>query len=399
MMLSIILIHRDQGERGLLKSALEAVNGVKVTAERSDLRAGLAAARQAPPSILVVELPAAGDTLVQISQFKLEHPDVAIFLSTDNLDSDTLLKALRAGAQEVLRRPLDRAALREAVERVQAQAAKKDSHDQRSHVVVTVFSNKGGSGVSTVAANLAINLHRFTGRETVLADLDYHSGDAAFMLGLTPTRSLAEVLAAPEVDSASVQAGLMRHDSGLFVLPQPDNPERLESTTPRQIGAVLEILSSTFELVVVDTPHVFNDVTLEVFDRSSTILIVTELSISSVRAARRSLDVFHKLNYTAAEDRVRLIVNRHNGQSAISNEQVADTLQFPVYHHVANDYAAVSMAINVGRPLCGDHPESPAARDLAALARKLVPSEISEDVVMAESAPRRGGPLRLFKRG
>jgi pilus assembly protein CpaE len=218
------------------------------------------------------------------------------------------------------------------------------------------------------------------------------------MLGLTPTRSLADVLAAPGVDSASVQSGLLRHDSGVHVLPQPEHLDRLDGMTPQQIGAVLEILSSTFEITVVDTPHVLNDITLEVLDRSSSILLLSELSISSVRAARRSLEVFHKLNYTATPDRVRLVVNRHDSRSAITNDQVADTLQHPVFHHVANDYGAVSMAINVGKPLCGDHAESPAARDIVALAFKLVHADASDEA-MTLVAPRRNGRLRLFRRG
>src|SRR5207249_2583523 len=85
----------------------------------------------------------------------------------------------------------ERGALREAIERVQHQAAKK-SGGGASRGVVTVFSNKGGAGVSTIATNLAISLKRMTGREVALADFDIHSGDAAFMLGLSPTRSLGD---------------------------------------------------------------------------------------------------------------------------------------------------------------------------------------------------------------
>jgi pilus assembly protein CpaE len=243
------------------------------------------------------------DGLNAASQFKLEHPDCAIFLVTDVFDPDTLLRALRAGAQEVLRRPLDRGALREAIERVQRQAQKK-SGGGSSKGVITVFSNKGGAGVSTIATNLAISLKRMTGREVALADFDIHSGDAAFMLGLSPTRSLGDVLASQKIDSASVHDALIKHDSGLFVLSQPELLDQVEGATAGQIGGVLEILSSTFDLVVVDCPHVFNDVTLEIFDRTSTILLICEPSIPSVRAARRSLEIFHKLNFMVSPDRV-----------------------------------------------------------------------------------------------
>jgi pilus assembly protein CpaE len=396
--LTVVLVHRDDYERGQLRLAFEALEGVQIGGERADLRAGLALAHQARPNILVLELTQpVDDGISAAAQFKMEHPDCAIFFATEVFDPETLLRALRAGAQEVLRRPLDRGALREAVERVTRQWAKKTgSGSLRS--VITVFSNKGGMGVSTIATNLAMSLKRLTGREVALADFDVHSGDAAFMLGLSPVRSLGDVLAAARIDSASVHDALIKHESGLFVLSQPEQLDRVEGVTAGHIGSVLEILASTFDLVVVDAPHVFNEVTLEIFDRSSSILLICEPGIPSVRASRRSLEIFNKLNFMVTPDRVRLVVNRRSDQSAISVPQMEETLGMGVFGSVANDYAAVSMAINVGKPLCGSHSDSRAGRDITALARKLVPSERIEEPV--EPVPvKRPGRLRLFGKG
>jgi pilus assembly protein CpaE len=397
--LSVVLVHRDDNERSQIRQALEGLPVVQIAGERDDMRAGLALANQVRPGILILDMaPPVEDVLHAASQYKLDHPDCAVFLATDSYDPDTLLRALRAGAQEVLRRPLDRGALREAVERVARLASKKNGGASSSRSVITAFCNKGGSGVSTTAANLAISLKRLTTREVALADLDYQSGDAAFMLGLTPTKSLGDILSAPRIDSASVQDALIKHPSGLHVLSQPDHLERVDGINPEQVASVLDILHSTFDLVVVDAPHVFNEITLEIFDRSSTILLMTEPSIPSVRAARRSLEIFQKLNFLVSSDRVRLVVNRRGDQSAISVAQIEETLGMSVFGTISNDYLAVSTAINVGKPLCGEGVDSRAGRDINALARKLVPSETLEEPV--ESVPvKRPGRLRLFGRG
>jgi pilus assembly protein CpaE len=394
---TIVLVHRDDYERGQLRTALEALP-VQIAGERTELRSGMALAHQVRPSILIMELAQPIDeSLFVASQFKNEHPECAIFLVTEVFDPDTLLRALRAGAQEVLRRPLDRGALREAVERVTRQQAKK-SGSGGSRGVLTVFSNKGGAGVSTIATNLAISLKRMTGREVALADLDVQSGDAAFMLGLTPTRSMGDVLAAAKIDSASVHDAIIKHESGLHVLSQPELLDQVDGITAGQVSSVLDILASTYDLVVVDAPHVFNDLTLEIFDRSSTILLVVEPSIPSVRAARRSLEIFPKLNFMVAGDRVRLVVNRRSDHSAIALPQIEETLGLALFGSVTNDYAAVSMAINVGKPLCGGHGDSRAGRDIAALARKLVPSENVEEPVEA-SPVKRPARMRFFGKG
>jgi len=398
-MLTVVLVHRDDYERGQLRLALEGLTGVQIAGERNDMRAGLALANQVRPNILILDIAhPVDDTLNAASQYKIDHPDSAIFLATDVFDPDTLLRALRAGAQEVLRRPLDRAALREAVERVARAAAKKSGGGGAARSVITVFCNKGGSGVSTAATNLAMSLRRLTSREVVLADFDYQSGDAAFMLGMTPTKSLGDVLNAPRIDSASVHDALMKHASGLHVLSQPEHLDRVDGVTPEQVASVLDILHSTFDLVVVDAPHVFNEITLEIFDRSSTIVLMAEPSIPSVRAARRSLEIFQKLNFLVSPDRVRLVVNRRGEQSAISIAQIEETLGMSVFGSISNDYASVSMAINVGKPLCGEHSESRAGRDITALARKLVPSESVEEPMGAVQV-KRPGRMRLFGKG
>ena len=398
---SVVLVHRNERERASLKGAFEALPHVQIAGERGDLRAGIAMAHQSRPGILVLELATPpDDTLSAAAQYKLDHPDVSIFFYTDLLDPDTLLRAVRAGAAEVLRRPLDRGALGQAVERVAALTARKAGGGAIRRVF-TVFSSKGGQGVSTIATNIALAIRHNARREVALVDYDYQSGDVAFMLGLNPKRSLGEVIAAPRIDSATLQDALVKHESGVFVLAQPEQLDRVDGLTANQVGSVLEILGSTFDVVVVDAPHVINEITLEAFDRSSTILLAVEPSVPSVRAARRSLEIFHKLNYLTIPDRVRLVVNRRTDSGAITAAQLEDTLGLPVYASIANDYAVVSNAINMGKPLCsGAVPEGKAGRDLAALARQLVPADTSAKTESAgEAQPRRSGGLRLFKRG
>lgn len=397
--LTVVIVHRDATERASLRAAFEALPGVQIAGERNDLRSGFALAHQTHPAILVIDLAQPmDDALSAAAQFKMENPECAIFVSTDSMDSEVLLRALRAGAQEVLRRPLDRGALREAVERVSRSLAKK-SGSGAVRGIITVFGNKGGSGVTTLATNIAISLRTITRREIALVDLDVQSGDAAFLLGLSPTRSLSDVMSAARLDSASVQSALIKHESGLYVLSQPEQLDRVDGLTGHQVGAVLDILSGMFDFVVVDAPHLFNDLALEIFDHSSTIVLVCEPNIPSVRAARRSLEIFHRLNFLVTPDRVRLVVNRLAESSAIGRDQIEETLGVPVFASIINDYASVSMAINVGKPLCGGHDDSRAGRDILALSRKLLPAEFAADETAVAVPAKRPLGLRLFGKG
>jgi pilus assembly protein CpaE len=390
--LSVVLVHRDPAERAQLRAAFESAGAVSIAGERPDLRGGLALARQIRPDILVLELDRRGqeETLAAGAQYRMEHPDGSLFLTTDQVDSDILLRAMRIGAQDVLRRPFDRSALGAAIERVASLKARKHG-SSAGHTVVTVFSNKGGLGCSTIATNLALALKHLSGGEVGLADLDHQSGDIAFLMGLTPTRSIADVVDATRLDSASLQDALAKHPSGVRVLPQPEQLDRAEGVEPGTLGGVLETMSAMFDYVVVDAPHGFSDTALEIFDRSSTVLLVTELSLPSARAARRALEVFQRLNYLVTPDRVRPVVNRFVEPGPVSIAQFEETLGIPVAARIANDYAAVSKAINLGRPLFQDAPESRATRDLVALARRLAGSVVESLQPNVVEMPRNPG--------
>ena len=396
--LSVVLVHRDPNERAQLRSAFETAGAIQIAGERPDLRGGRARARPVRPAIRVRELDRRGqeETLAAASQYRMEHPDGSLFLTTDQLDSDLLLRAMRTGAQDVLRRPFDRSALGAAIERVASLKARKHG-GSAGHTVITVFSNKGGLGCSTIATHLALALRHLTGGEVCLADLDHQSGDVAFLMGLEVARSIADVSDAARMDSTSVQDVLSKHPSGVRVLPQPEQLDRADGMEPGAVGALVEVMSSMFDFVVVDAPHGFSDTALEIFDRSSTILLVTELSLPSARAARRALDVFQRLNYLVTPERVRPIVNRFVEPATISVAQFEETLGLPIAARIANDYAAVSKAINLGKPLFLDAPESRATRDLVALARRLGGSASQVDpsnVVEAKGAFWRFGKRR-----
>jgi len=373
--LSVLLILEDDVSRRITRAALEGMPGIKVIGERADLRNGLLLARQLRPRIVLLDLPPGyEDALTAAGNFKLDAPESALFLLSNSLDPQLLLRAIRAGAQEVLKKPLDRAVLQEAIERVTRSGAARSAGVTQARSILTVFSNKGGVGVTTVAANLAVAMKtRLEVESVALADFDQASGDAANVMGLRAERSVSDLLRAQRFDSASLHMNLLRHVSGVSVLAQPDDLSQVEPITPAQTGEILDALSSSFETVVVDAPHTFDEVSLEIFDRSSTILVLVELSIPSIRGARRALEVFDRLHYTSVPGRIQIVVNRYaGGREFITLEQLHETLGVRPFATIENDYRRVFASVNAGRPLCLDDPDSVSARDLTALAARLL---------------------------
>src|SRR5882762_6853168 len=316
--ITLLLILSGDKDRDSARAALEGLPGVEVVGERSELRSGLLLARQLRPRVVLLDLADAyEDALSAAGSFKLDSPDIALFLMSNTLDPHVLLKAIRAGAQEVLKKPLDKVLLQEAVERVSRSGAARSAGETRARSIITVFGPKGGVGTSTIAANLAVTFKAHFGISSVLADFDPASGDAAHLLGLKADHSISDLARAPRIDSPTVHMNLLHHRTGTSVLAQPEDLNKLEAITPAQAGGMIDALSSSFDVVVIDTPHTIDEVSLELFDRSTSIVIVLELSVPGIRAARRALDVFERLRYTAVPDRVKLVVNRFSRSRAL----------------------------------------------------------------------------------
>ena len=114
-----------------------------------------------------------------------------------------------------------------------------------------------------------------------------------------------------------------------------------------------------------------------------------ELEPADANAARRAMELLDRLHFTNVPDRVRLIVNRSTGtRGLITLDQLAEAMQMQPYHTIQNDYRRVFASVNAGRALCQEDPESPAAKDIIALAAKL--SGKQAPAPQAEESIRRG---------
>ena len=115
------------------------------------------------------------------------NPRAALVGLGPDLDSSALLEAMRAGVVEYVTRPVEMPGLRDALERVLRKRGWGESSDgQRNGELLAFFSPKGGSGSTTVVTNVGIELHRLTGRKTLLVDLDLELGEIASLLGVRP---------------------------------------------------------------------------------------------------------------------------------------------------------------------------------------------------------------------
>ena len=127
----------------------------------------------------------------------------------------------------------------------------------------------------------------------------------------------------------------------------------------------------------------FSDPTLAALDSADRILLVTQLEVSALRSAQRSLGVFARLGYPA--DKVILVVNRRSDRDRISIADAERVLARPIEFRLPNDYAACSDAIMHGQFVQRQAPSSPMVSAVAAMAGLLTGSSNGSQAIAERS--------------
>jgi pilus assembly protein CpaE len=365
--LSVVLIDRDKTQRGSIKSSLGQI-GHRVVGEAENLASGLSLVHGLQPDILILDLPPNPDAVLEtLKGLRGEIPEMGIIATAHDSSTSLVLKTIRAGAQEFLTRPVEHRELVEAVKRLSSMVRRTVGPKKKAGKIVTVFSSKGGVGVTSIATNLAVSLAKNAKRNTVIVDLNLQMGDAGLLLDLRPAYTTKDAVGG-NLDEARLKGLLARHESGVYLLSTPEHPVDVEKITPGLLLEIISLLRGMFDFIVVDAGHGFDGRVLEVVTLADLILVMAVLDVPTVRNAKRCISLFHELGYTG--EKVKLVVNRYQ-KSKVTLSDIEEATDTKVYWQIPNDYKTLIASIDAGVPAVIQSPRSKMSRAIEDLGKEL----------------------------
>jgi pilus assembly protein CpaE len=277
-------------------------------------------------------------------------------------DSRLVLRALRLGAADYVDESELEAELRSALGRLRAGAAVQS---EPGHLIA-VLAPSGGSGSSTLAANLAIVLAQ-QHKKALLLDLKLATGDLAALLDLKPTHTLADLcLNASRMDRIMLERSLVGHPSGVQLLAPPRNFSDVQHVTADGVRQTLALGRVLFPYLVVDLDHSYREEQAQVLRQAEVVLLVLRLDFTSLRNARRTMDYLSELGIS--RERVRIVVNRYGQPKEVPAAKAEEALGVKVSFYVPDDPKTVNRANNSGVPVVLESPTAKVSRSLANLA-------------------------------
>ena len=274
-------------------------------------------------------------------------------ITSYDFSTDNIVKALRIGAKDFLPKPILKDDLIRAVERVE-----NYKHSENSAEIISVYSNKGGIGKTTIAVNLASELANVTGEKVALVDLNLQLGDVSTFLNIKPSFDAGYIIRKlVSSNKVSVEKMLEQYkDTNLYILSDPSYIEQSESITPMLIEKLFTNLKQAFQYIVVDMSSNIDANTLKILDLSDKIMFTMIVNIPSIRNAQRCLNLFKSRNYS--KDKVKLIINRYMENDEITVSDIENTLSEKIYRKIPNNYFTIMEAINRGMTIWEINPNS-----------------------------------------
>jgi len=295
-------------------------------------------------------------------------PRLTTVVASSDASVSMIRGVLEGGAADFLSLPLNPQELSKTLIKLSQTAMKgAASRGQTAGTVITVCGARGGLGATTLAVNLAFSLTTVSRADVALVDLDLQRGDVSAFLNLTPLNSIATIAEAKgPVDDIFLAGTLTRHPRGVFVLPAPAQVEEADAVGHDHVELALQLMRAQFAHTVVDTARTVNGAMLAAFEQSDHILILTDLSVPGVRAARRMIELLLRGNVSA-----QLIepVFSHVIPGPVSPQDAVRALGKEPLLVLPRDDAAACGAMNDGTPLNGK--QSPLSFAIAELAAKL----------------------------
>lgn len=330
----------------------------------------------------------------QCVRLQASYPGIAVLKLVPELGEDIYRQALRAGVRDVLRAPVEGAALAEAIYKAHdlqkklgsglGLADREESYDSRGKVI-PVFSTKGGVGKTTVAVNLAVLLAR-AGKKTVLVDLDLFAGSVALALDVIPRRSVAELAQEmARLDLELLESFLVRHKSGLMVLAAPFDPNYGEFISSSHVEKFLALLAAEYDYIIVDSPNYLYETIVSALHQADIILFLGNLEIFSVKNLKTTLVT---LDSMGLKGKLRLVLNKASRELGIRAQDVENTLGLPIWYTLPNEENIVVASINQGTPLVTAFKNSALARSFQGLAQKVLEGRPTEAPAQRRSRRR-----------
>ncbi|GAB4460984.1 MAG: hypothetical protein Kow0070_17900 [Anaerolineales bacterium] len=247
-------------------------------------------------------------------------------------------------------------------------------------LMFTFLSAKGGTGTSSLCANLAMTIkEQQPEARVVVVDLVLPIGSIAQIVGYEGEQNLVAMADLPARD--------LNAEYFLKNLPEPElwkfhllagsyNPHQAGNLRVERIGPIVELLRASFDFVILDLGRSLSRISLPLIQQADLIPLIVSTDLSTVRLTKTVWDYLNEQGVDAQN--VYGILNRAVGLEGLTKAEAEQIIGFPIKTTLPYMGSNFALANNLNQPIILKYPKDTAAivfkntaEEMVKLARQL----------------------------
>lgn len=191
--------------------------------------------------------------------------------------------------------------------------------------IVTITSTKGGVGKTITALNLA-GVYSYLGYKTLVIDLDLYSGCVATYVNSDNDKTIFN-LASDMANNRyeKIEDYIYSYNENIDIIAAPKDPRMASKIEPRYIPILLNNVIYKYDVVLLDTSHVLDEINIVSLDNSDTILYMFTNDTFDLKNTRSFMSIMKDVNYANYYTVLNLSV--HPNKSYYSNFDIRSLIK------------------------------------------------------------------------
>lgn len=206
----------------------------------------------------------------------------------------------------------------------------------RNGKIISISSVKGGVGKTTMAINLA-GIYYMMKKRVLIIDADFYSGGVSVWLDIKNQKDIFMMIDSISNNRYSnISDYVTSYNNGIDILASPKDPRCALKIDSKYIPMIFELAKREYDVVIVDTNHIMNEVNLMILDHVTTSLLMVTNDLVDLKNMRSLINIFKstdKSNYL-----VCLNCSRDTGRDYLSLFDIRNILKCNVDYTISNSF-------------------------------------------------------------
>jgi pilus assembly protein CpaE len=382
--IAVLVIDADEANRNFLAQLLQKKN-YQVRQAASGEEGARMVEEQAPNMVIfdtkLPDLRAA--ELIERLQRNPAIADIPCVVLTSHSDPEEMQACLQAGCAEYyVKSGMVMMTLVDAIPRLLVEGRRLRKKREKGSLVV-FLSAKGGTGTSSLCANIAMNMASHLSQSTVaVADLVLPMGSIAPLVGIPDSElNLVAVAAEPEEKVTQEYLGnnLLVPSHWMFhLLPGAPDPESALDLQVGHIPHIVENMRKCYDFVLVDLGRSLSRISMPIIHEADLVVLILSTDLSTVNHTRK---LWHYLQAQGIDqNRVFPILNRAVGLEGLTKAEAEKILGIDIKLTMPYMMGNFTLANNQNIPISVKFPT-----DTATLILKQMALDMSQKIVKMQS--------------